>query len=137
MVDPTNERLLQAHLVCAAFEHPLLLPTHHHGTPSEDTLSDGELFGRTLAPAAAAAAARAGLLGPDASQPAAGALHYIGGAKGGPAAAITLRAVSDGVVRVVDDATGEVLEEIEDTMAFFQVYISSHLSLRTCPAPSG
>jgi DEAD/DEAH box helicase domain-containing protein len=127
VVDPSNVRLLQSHLVCAAFEHPLLLPTHHathHATHQEDPLSDGALFGGELAAATAAAAVREGLLGPDASQPATAALHYIGGARGGPAEAISLRAVSDGVVRVVDDATGEVLEEIEDTMAFFQVSFS-------------
>jgi DEAD/DEAH box helicase domain-containing protein len=73
VVDPSNARLLQSHLACAAFEHPLLVVRAF----AVGVLSDQELFGPTLV-AAAAEAERAGLLGRDASLPAAGASRWLG-----------------------------------------------------------
>ena len=47
---------------------------------------------------------------------------YIGGGKKPPAGLVNLRAIDETVWTVLNDVTGEVVEEIEESKAFFQIY---------------
>lgn len=109
-LDPRNPTVLEGHLACAAFEAPLLLP------------DDITYFGPGL-PELASGLAGKGILGrhPEAP-PSAPALHYVG-AGPSPAAGVSLRAIDPNRFAIVNEAAGgEVVEEIEESKAFYEVY---------------
>ncbi|BDA42593.1 probable ATP-dependent helicase hrq1 [Coccomyxa sp. Obi] len=108
-IDPENEQLLQQHLACAAAETPLLLH------------DDQAYFGARV-PEVASFLQSVGLLNrhPHASSP--NVLFYVG-SKDNPARQINLRAIDPERYTIVNEAAGdEVLEEIEESKAFFEVY---------------
>ena len=114
-IDYQNPMLLEAHACCASHELPLL---------AEGEESDVNYFGSTLSSAAVALQKR-GLLGRNPDCPTADPRwFYIGGGKAGrgPASEVNLRAIDETVWTVVDDMTEEVVEEVEESKAFFQVY---------------
>jgi DEAD/DEAH box helicase domain-containing protein len=109
-IDPNNPSILQAHLACAAAEVPILVQE-----PNEMAL-----FGPYLVQAAMLLRQR-GLLGcsPDTHN---GQLHYTGPSNK-PASTLTLRTIDPGRFTIVDQSAGNVvLEEVEESMAFYQVY---------------
>ncbi|KAL4447650.1 hypothetical protein ABPG75_004869 [Micractinium tetrahymenae] len=109
MVDARNPSILEAHAACAAAEAPLLLD------------DDQRFFGPTL-PAVAARLQAASLLGRHPLNPTARALHYIG-AVGNPASKVSLRAIDPERYAIVEESQGgALLEEIEESKAFFEVY---------------
>lgn len=109
-VDPSNAHILQQHLMCAAAELPIHLDV------------DAQYFGPGLLPAAQALVARS-LMGrhPRALGGASGGLHYTG-PRDSPAATISLRAIDPHRFTIINEADGSVKEEIEASMAFFEVY---------------
>ena len=68
------------------------------------------------------AARRAGLLGRNPMSRATYALHYVGPQKK-PAAGVSLRAIDPERYSIIDESKdGAVLEEIEESKAFYEVY---------------
>ncbi|KAK2075786.1 hypothetical protein QBZ16_001527 [Prototheca wickerhamii] len=112
VVDVANAAVLEAHAACAALETPLVLCSG----------MDLDLFG----PVFFEGAEREGRLGLLARHPAAApgepVLHYAGRAPH-PASKISLRAIDPDRFAILDEARGgAVLEEIEQSKAFYEVY---------------
>ncbi|KAK9684448.1 hypothetical protein RND81_10G210900 [Saponaria officinalis] len=108
-VDSQNPMVLQQHLNCAAIEHPLSL------------IYDEKYFGSGLNSGVAALESR-GYLSADPSRDSLDRIwNYIGPEKS-PSRAISIRAIESEKYKVIDKQTDEVLEEIEESRAFFQVY---------------
>ncbi|KAJ8772204.1 hypothetical protein K2173_027381 [Erythroxylum novogranatense] len=108
-IDAQNEQVLEQHLVCAALEHPLSLEY------------DEKYFGHSLENAVKSLKTK-GYLGFDPSREAsAQTWSYIGREKM-PSRGISIRAIENVRYRVTDIEKKEVLEEIEESRAFFQVY---------------
>ncbi|KAK1564744.1 hypothetical protein Q3G72_010528 [Acer saccharum] len=108
-IDAQNQQVLEQHLVCAALEHPLSL-TH-----------DGKYFGSGLENAVMTLTSR-GYLSSDPSHDSSTKIwSYIGHEKL-PSHSISIRSIENVRYRVIDMQTNEVLEEIEENKAFFQVY---------------
>ncbi|KZV15998.1 hypothetical protein F511_14364 [Dorcoceras hygrometricum] len=108
-VDAKNEQVLQQHLSCAALEHPLSL------------LHDEKYFGPGIE-SAVMILKNKGLLTTHLSLgPASRMWTYIGHEKS-PATVINVRAIETMRYKVIDKMKSEVLEEIEESRAFFQVY---------------
>ena len=109
-IDAQNEQLMGQHLACAALELPLLLD------------ADQAYFGPRL-PAIAAELRSAGLLSRHPHMPpGVNALLYTG-MRDNPAAAFSLRAIDPERYQIVNEAAdGAVIEEIEESKAFFEVY---------------
>jgi DEAD/DEAH box helicase domain-containing protein len=118
-VDPHNLQVLEQHAPCAAYELPLLPQRLLPGRSS--SLSDVEYFGGTLQQAAERGLL-SGALGRNPANPALAGLEYIGGVSGGPAKTVSLRAISDETFQVVLGEGGPVVEEIEASKAFYQIY---------------
>ncbi|KAL2340690.1 hypothetical protein Fmac_008630 [Flemingia macrophylla] len=107
-LDSQNKQVLEQHLVCAAHEHPLSVNY------------DEEYFGPCLESVIVSLKARGHLssvLSSDSSR----IWNYIGPEKL-PSRAVNIRAVETVRYRVVELKKKEVLEEIEESKAFFQVY---------------
>lgn len=111
-VDYQNPMLLEQHLVCACNEFPLML----EGDPN-----DVEYFGSTAAVSILDAQKRC-LLGRNPECAGDKRWFYIGKSDYGPAALVNLRAIDEKVWTVFDEVTQKVVEEIEESKAFFQVY---------------
>ncbi|XP_057517360.1 uncharacterized protein LOC130798412 isoform X2 [Amaranthus tricolor] len=108
-VDAQNPKVLEQHLVCAAIEHPLSL------------IHDEKYFGSGLNAALSALESR-GYLSADPPRESTGRIwSYIGQEKS-PSHSISIRAIESEKYKVVNGITNEVLEEIEESRAFFQVY---------------
>ncbi|XP_075479197.1 uncharacterized protein LOC142520108 isoform X2 [Primulina tabacum] len=108
-VDAKNEQVLQQHLSCAALEHPLSL------------LHDEKYFGPGIE-SAVMNLKNKGLLSTDLSRNSAARMWtYIGHEKS-PSAVVNVRAIETVRYKVTDKMKNEVLEEIEESRAFFQVY---------------
>ncbi|KAL9231532.1 hypothetical protein vseg_006752 [Gypsophila vaccaria] len=108
-VDSQNPMVLQQHLSCAAIEHPLSL------------IYDEKYFGSGLNSGVSALESR-GYLASDPSRDSLCRIwNYIGPEKL-PSRAISIRAIESEKYSVIDSQTNEVLEEIEESKAFFQVY---------------
>ncbi|XP_073119488.1 uncharacterized protein [Henckelia pumila] len=108
-VDAKNEQVLQQHLLCAALEHPLSL------------LHDEKHFGPGIE-SAVMNLKNKGLLSTDLSRDSAARMWtYIGHEKS-PSAVVNVRAIETVRFKVIDKMKSEVLEEIEESRAFFQVY---------------
>ncbi|KAL6559538.1 hypothetical protein OROGR_004670 [Orobanche gracilis] len=108
-VDPTNDQVLQQHLSCSALEYPLNL------------LHDEKYFGAGLERAIVGLKNK-GCLSTDLSRDSAGRIWtYIGHEKS-PSSTVNVRSIDTEHYKVIDKIKNEVLEEIEESKAFFQVY---------------
>ena len=111
-IDPTNRQIMQQHCACAAFELPL---------DPRPGGADAAFFGASLQREAAACFKR-GELGKNPEMPSEANLRYIGELRGGPAKGISLRAIDEEIYQVFEEGTGKLVEEVEASKAFFQVY---------------
>ncbi|KAL8492390.1 hypothetical protein ACS0TY_023834 [Phlomoides rotata] len=108
-VNPNNDQVLQQHLSCAAFEHPLSL------------LHDEKYFGPGLE-SAIMQLKNKGYMSTDVSRDYAARMWtYIGHEKF-PSSAVSIRAIEAVQYKVIDKINNKVLEEIEESKVFFQVY---------------
>ncbi|XP_043690756.1 ATP-dependent helicase hrq1-like isoform X2 [Telopea speciosissima] len=104
-----NQQVLEQHLVCAALEHPLSL------------VYDEKYFGSCLN-SGIMSLANKGYLSSDPSRNLPSQMwSYIGHEKK-PSHAISIRAIETERYKVFTNKRNEVLEEIEESKAFFQVY---------------
>ncbi|THU68520.1 hypothetical protein C4D60_Mb08t04750 [Musa balbisiana] len=106
-VDANNQKVLEQQIACAASELPLCLQY------------DENYFGSGL-DCAIVALKNKGYLGTDPCV-SPKLWNYIGPEKS-PSHAISIRAVETNKYKVVEKISNEVLEEIEESTAFFQVY---------------
>ncbi|KAK7328471.1 hypothetical protein VNO77_22578 [Canavalia gladiata] len=107
-VDSQNKQVLEQHLVCAAHEHPLSVKY------------DEQYFGPCLESILISLKAR-GYLSSDLSLASSRIWNYIGPEKL-PSRVVNIRAIETVRYSVIDQKKNEVLEEIEESKAFFQVY---------------
>ncbi|MED6135186.1 hypothetical protein PIB30_043886 [Stylosanthes scabra] len=108
-IDSQNKQVLEQHLACAAHEHPL------------NVQYDEQYFGSFLENVLNSLKAR-GYLSPNQSSDSSSRIwNYIGPEKY-PSHAVNIRAIETVRYRVIDQRKNEVLEEIEESSAFFQVY---------------
>ncbi|KAL0888338.1 hypothetical protein Bca101_012321 [Brassica carinata] len=106
-LDSQNEQVLAQHLACAAVEHPLSLQY------------DGKHFGSGLNNTVELLKHR-GILSFDPSRDSS-IWNYIGREKK-PSQKVSIRAIETERYKVVEKRSDDVLEEIEESKAFFQVY---------------
>ncbi|XP_016493149.2 uncharacterized protein LOC107812528 isoform X2 [Nicotiana tabacum] len=107
-IDARNRQVLEQHLAAAAFEYPL-------------SLSDDEKYFGPGLESLIMALKNKGILSTDISRSAATRIwSYIGLEI--PSSAISIRAIETERYKVIDMQKNEVLEEIEESKAFFQVY---------------
>ncbi|XP_018685896.1 uncharacterized protein LOC103993793 isoform X1 [Musa acuminata AAA Group] len=106
-VDANNQKVLEQHIACAASELPLCLQY------------DENYFGSGLG-CAIVALKNKGYLGTDPCV-SPKLWNYIGPEKS-PSHAVSIRAVETNKYKVMEKISNEVLEEIEESTAFFQVY---------------
>ncbi|GFP90671.1 putative ATP-dependent helicase hrq1 [Phtheirospermum japonicum] len=108
-VDPSNDQVLQQHLSCSAHELPLSL------------LHDEKYFGPGLERAIMTLKNK-GRLSTDMSRDCVARIWtYIGHEKS-PSSTVNVRSIETERYKVIDETKNEVLEEIEESKAFFQVY---------------
>ncbi|XP_059640822.1 uncharacterized protein LOC132282982 isoform X2 [Cornus florida] len=108
-IDAQNYQVLEQHLVCAALEHPLSL------------VHDENYFGPGLKNAVMELKIK-GALSVDPSRDSSARIwSYIGHEKM-PSHGVNIRAIETERYKVIDKQKNEVLEEIEESKAFFQVY---------------
>ncbi|KAK9114387.1 hypothetical protein Syun_021184 [Stephania yunnanensis] len=107
-IDAQNKQVLEQHLVCAALEYPLNL------------LYDEKYFGPGLN-GAISTLMNKGHLFSESSDSSSRIWSYIGHEKN-PSHAVSLRAIESEKYKVFDHKRNEVLEEIEESRAFFQIY---------------
>ncbi|KOM40108.1 hypothetical protein LR48_Vigan04g030600 [Vigna angularis] len=107
-VDSQNKKILEQHLVCAAHEHPLSVNY------------DEQYFGPCLESVIISLKA-AGYLSSILSSDSSRIWNYIGPEKL-PSHAVNIRAIETVRYSVIDQKKNKVLEEIEESKAFFQVY---------------
>ncbi|GAB2270176.1 hypothetical protein Dimus_005080 [Dionaea muscipula] len=107
-IDAQSKQVLEQHLVCAALEHPLSL------------IYDEKYFSSCLNSAIMALESR-GYLSCDSSRGSARIWSYIGQERM-PSYGICIRAIESERYKVIDQQKNIVLEEIEESKAFFQVY---------------
>ncbi|XP_057459409.1 uncharacterized protein LOC130750031 isoform X1 [Actinidia eriantha] len=108
-IDAQNQQVLERHLVCAAVEHPLSL------------LHDENYFGHGLKNAVMALKSK-GFLSTDPSRDSSAEIWSYIGCEKMPSHAVSIRAIETEKYKVIDKQKNEVLEEIEESRAFFQVY---------------
>ncbi|XWS37243.1 hypothetical protein CRYUN_Cryun19dG0026700 [Craigia yunnanensis] len=108
-IDAQNQQVLEQHLVCAALEHPLSL------------LYDEKYFGSGMNSAITALKSRGYLISDPSNDSLAKIWSYIGHEKM-PSRSISIRAIEAERYIVIDTQLNEILEEIEESRAFFQVY---------------
>ncbi|XP_057952391.1 uncharacterized protein LOC131146670 isoform X2 [Malania oleifera] len=108
-IDAQNQQVLEQHLVCAALEHPLSL------------LYDEKYFGSGLNSAIMSLKNRSFLMSDRSCDSSARIWNYIGHEKM-PSHAVSIRAIEAERYKVIDKQRNELLEEIEESRAFFQVY---------------
>ncbi|KAJ6883149.1 hypothetical protein NC651_029424 [Populus alba x Populus x berolinensis] len=108
-IDAQNQQVLKQHLVCAALEHPLSL------------LHDEKYFGSSLSDVLMSLKNKGDLSFDPSRDSFARIWSYIGHEKM-PSRGISIRAIESTRYRVIDMQRNEVLEEIEESKAFFQIY---------------
>ncbi|XP_058226891.1 uncharacterized protein LOC131335514 [Rhododendron vialii] len=111
-IDAHNQQVLEQHLICAAAELPLSL------------LHDGNYFGPRLGDAMMALKSKGYLTTDPSRDPSARIWSYIGHEKM-PSRSVSIRAIETEKYKVIDKQKNELLEEIEESRAFFQVYDGS------------
>lgn len=108
-VDASNPQVLDDHIACAAVEHPVNLEY------------DEEFFGSGLQTSITRLVNK-GQLGRDPmSCTRDNNWHYIGQERS-PAQSVGIRAIDPEKYTIVNQATNEVIEEVEESKAFFEVY---------------
>ncbi|KAI3954476.1 hypothetical protein MKW92_053461 [Papaver armeniacum] len=108
-VDSQNKQVLEQHLMCAAVEHPL------------NMLYDDKYFGPGLHNAILALTNKGCLSYHPMHDSSTRIWSYIGHEKR-PSYAISIRAIETEKYKLINNETDEVLEEIEESKAFFQIY---------------
>ncbi|XP_061350533.1 uncharacterized protein LOC133295696 isoform X2 [Gastrolobium bilobum] len=108
-VDSQNKQVLAQHLVCAAHEHPLSVQY------------DEQYFGSCLESVLISLKARGYLCSDISSDSSSRIWNYIGPEKL-PSHVVNIRAIESVRYSVIDQKRKKVLEEIEESKAFFQVY---------------
>lgn len=108
-VDSQNKQVLEQHLMCAAVEHPL------------NMLYDDKYFGPGLHNAILALTNKGCLSYHPMRDSSTRIWSYIGHEKR-PSHAISIRAIETEKYKLINNETDEVLEEIEESKAFFQLY---------------
>ncbi|KAJ8553743.1 hypothetical protein K7X08_024421 [Anisodus acutangulus] len=108
-IDARNRQVLEQHLAAAAFEHPL-------------SLSDDEKYFGPGLESVIMALKNKGILSTDISRSAAARIWSYIGLEKMPSSAISIRAIETERYKVIDIQKNELLEEIEESKAFFQVY---------------
>ncbi|KAL7161138.1 hypothetical protein ACSBR2_041739 [Camellia fascicularis] len=108
-VDPKNQQVLEQHLVCAAVEHSLSF------------LHDEIYFGPGIKNAIMALKSKGYLIADPSRDSPHRIWSYIGHEKM-PSHNVSIRAIETEKYKVIDRQKNEVLEEIEESKAFFQVY---------------
>ncbi|CAM8942689.1 unnamed protein product [Rhodiola kirilowii] len=106
-VDSQNEQVLAQHLSCAALEHPL----HSH--------YDGKYFGSGINRGIMLLKEK-GYVACDPSRHSSARIWTYIGREKKPSQAVSIRAIETEKYKVMDKQRGEVLEEIEESRAFFQ-----------------
>ncbi|KAF3775124.1 ATP-dependent helicase [Nymphaea thermarum] len=107
-IDVHNKQILEQHITCAAFEHPLSLQhdAEYFGSRLEDTITTLRTKGN---------------LGHESCNTSLRTWVYVGREKI-PSHAIGIRSTENDKYQVIDETTSAVIEEIEESKAFFQVY---------------
>ncbi|CAM6099284.1 unnamed protein product [Calypogeia fissa] len=108
-VDAHNQQVLEQHLQCAAVEYPL-----HSG-------HDDEYFGSSLQTAIKQLVTQGRLGRHPSNGPQDESWNYIGQEKF-PSQGVSIRAIDTEKYKIIDLGTNEIIEEVEESKAFFQVY---------------
>uniref|UniRef100_A0A0E0EE51 Helicase C-terminal domain-containing protein n=1 Tax=Oryza meridionalis TaxID=40149 RepID=A0A0E0EE51_9ORYZ len=108
-VDSHNQKLLEQHLACAAYEHPLCVQY------------DADYFSSRLNSVMMALKDKGCLINNPSGPFSSSMWSYIGPEKR-PSQAVSIRAIEHDKYRVIDKLNNRLLEEIEESKAFFQVY---------------
>nr|XP_043614389.1 uncharacterized ATP-dependent helicase YprA [Erigeron canadensis] len=108
-VDAKNLQVLEQHLVCASLEHPL------------SVAHDEKYFGHALKSAIMSLKSKGYVTTDPSRDPSAQSWKYIGHEKM-PSHAVSIRAIEAERYRIIDMKNDKVLEEVEESKAFFQVY---------------
>ncbi|KAG5618424.1 hypothetical protein H5410_018248 [Solanum commersonii] len=106
-IDARNRQVLEQHLAAAAFEHPL-------------NLSDDEKYFGSGLESIIMALKNKGILSTDISRSATARIWSYIGLEKMPSSAISIRAIETERYKVIDIQKNELLEEIEESKAFFQ-----------------
>ncbi|KAD4888870.1 hypothetical protein E3N88_20943 [Mikania micrantha] len=108
-VDANNQQVLEQHLVCASLEHPL------------SVIHDEKYFGPALETSILSLKSKGYVTTDPSRGPTAEIWNYIGHEKM-PSHAVSIRAIESERYQVIDMKNDVLLEEIEESKAFFQVY---------------
>ncbi|XP_071733919.1 uncharacterized protein [Rutidosis leptorrhynchoides] len=108
-VDAKNQQVLEQHLMCASLEHPLSM------------VHDEKYFGPSLKSAIMSLKSKGHVTTDPSRDPSAQIWNYIGLEKM-PSHSVSIRAIESERYKVIDMKNEKVLEEIEESKAFFQVY---------------
>ncbi|XP_062159413.1 uncharacterized protein LOC133866791 isoform X4 [Alnus glutinosa] len=108
-IDAQNQQVLEQHLVCAAHEHPLCL------------LYDEKYFGSGLNSVISSLKTRGYLSSDQSCDSSFQIWNYIGHEKM-PSHSVSIRSIENVRYEVLDQRNDEVLEEVEESKAFFQIY---------------
>ncbi|KAK1296134.1 hypothetical protein QJS10_CPB15g01624 [Acorus calamus] len=108
-VDAHNQQVLEQHVACAAAEYPL------------NVSHDEKFFGSGLDDAIIVLRNK-GLLGSDSQCTSSHKMWRYIGHERKPSLGVSIRSIETEKYKVVDKLKNEVLEEVEESKAFFQVY---------------
>ncbi|TVU38010.1 hypothetical protein EJB05_11357 [Eragrostis curvula] len=108
-VDSHNPKVLEQHLPCAAYEHPLCLQYDEH------------YFGSSLDSVMTTLKHKSYLVNNPSGPFSSSMWSYIGPEKS-PSQTVSIRAIEHDKYKVIDRLNDRLLEEIEESKAFFQVY---------------
>lgn len=108
-VDSHNLKVLEQHLPCAAYEHPLCVQY------------DECYFGSSLDSVMTTLKDKGYIINNRAGPFSSSMWNYIGPEKS-PSQAVSIRAIEQDRYKVIDKLNSRLLEEIEESKAFFQVY---------------
>ncbi|KAL6855867.1 hypothetical protein ACP4OV_018669 [Aristida adscensionis] len=108
-VDSHNIKVLGEHLACAAYEHPLCLQYDEH------------YFGSNLDTAMTTLKNKGYIINNPSGPFSSSMWNYIGPEKS-PSQTVGIRAIEHDKYKVIDRLSNRLLEEIEESKAFFQVY---------------
>ncbi|RCV13919.1 hypothetical protein SETIT_2G385100v2 [Setaria italica] len=108
-VDSHNLKVLGQHLACAAYEHPLCLQY------------DERYFGSSLDSAMTTLKDKGYIINKTSGPFSSSMWNYIGPEKS-PSQAVSIRAIEHDKYKVINKLNNRLLEEIEESKAFFQVY---------------
>ncbi|OEL30293.1 ATP-dependent helicase HRQ1, partial [Dichanthelium oligosanthes] len=108
-VDSHNIKVLGQHLACAAYEHPLCLQY------------DKRYFGSSLDSAMMTLKDKGYIINNPSGPFSSSMWNYVGPEKS-PSQAVSIRAIEHDKYKVINKLNNRLLEEIEESKAFFQVY---------------